>query len=105
LDETVRLWSDLAADESDRGMSRTREPDAGFAWSAYRWARGERLEQALDASSVEEQLSAGDFVRWCKQLIDLLDQIGGVAQGRVGARAREAVAAIRRGVVAANSTG
>jgi ATP-dependent RNA helicase HelY len=105
LDETVRLWSDLAADESERGMGRTREPDSGFAWPAYRWARGERLEQALEASGVEEQLSAGDFVRWCKQLIDLLDQIGGVAGGPVGVRAREAVAAVRRGVVAANTTG
>jgi ATP-dependent RNA helicase HelY len=103
LAETTRLWSELADEETERGLGRSREPDLGFAWPAYRWARGERLEQALDASGVDEQLSAGDFVRWCKQLVDLLDQIAGIAEGRLASRARDAVTAIRRGVVAATA--
>jgi ATP-dependent RNA helicase HelY len=49
------------------------------------------------------ELSAGDFVRWCRQVIDLLDQVGGVAQGAVGLSARSAVGALRRGVVAMGS--
>jgi ATP-dependent RNA helicase HelY len=49
------------------------------------------------------ELSAGDFVRWCRQVIDLLDQIGGVARGAVGITARSAVGALRRGVVSMGS--
>jgi ATP-dependent RNA helicase HelY len=51
------------------------------------------------------ELSAGDFVRWCRQVLDLLDQIAAVA-GRgngVGRVAAAAVTAIRRGVVAAGT--
>jgi ATP-dependent RNA helicase HelY len=48
------------------------------------------------------ELSAGDFVRWCRQVLDLLDQIAAVA-GRdsgVGRAAATAITSIRRGVVA-----
>ena len=48
------------------------------------------------------ELSAGDFVRWCRQVLDLLDQIAAwpAAASGVGRAAAEAVTAIRRGVVA-----
>ena len=44
----------------------------------------------------------GDFVRWCRQVIDLLDQVRAVAaeDSGVGAAAAAAVRALRRGVVA-----
>ena len=68
-----------------------------------RWARGESLEKVLTAAETAgQELSAGDFVRWCRQVIDLLDQIRDVL-GRadpVGATAAKAVQAIRRGVIA-----
>jgi ATP-dependent RNA helicase HelY len=105
--ETVRLWSELADDERRHRLDRTREPDAGFAWPVYRWARGESLEKVLTAAETNgQELSAGDFVRWSRQVIDLLDQIRDVL-GRadpVGATAGEAVRALRRGVVAAGET-
>ena len=67
---------------------------------------GESLEKVLKAaSSTGNDLSAGDFVRWCRQVLDLLDQVR-VVVGRndpVGAAAEKAVVAIRRGVVAAGS--
>ncbi len=56
-----------------------------------------------------EQMSAGDFIRWCKQLLDLLDQLAGAAPApgadghgadRLATTARAAAAAVRRGVVA-----
>jgi ATP-dependent RNA helicase HelY len=100
LSATTRLWVELAGQEEEHGLRTTREPDLGFAWPAYRWARGERLEAALESAGLDEQLTAGDFVRWCKQVIDALDQISGVAGGQLAAQARLAVAAIRRGVVA-----
>jgi len=42
-------------------------------------------------------------VRWTKQTIDLLDQLSVVADAPVGATARVALDAIRRGIVAYSS--
>ncbi|MFD0922047.1 DEAD/DEAH box helicase [Saccharopolyspora rosea] len=104
LAATWRLWSELEDDERRHKLDRTREPDPGFAWPVFRWARGESLEKVLTAAeSSGHELSAGDFVRWCRQVIDLLDQIReviGVADP-VGSAAAKAVTAVRRGVVAA----
>jgi ATP-dependent RNA helicase HelY len=103
LRETARLWASIEEDERRHRLDRTREPDAGFAWPVYRWARGEPLERVLAAAEANgQELLAGDFVRWCRQVIDLLDQIRDVVRGDdpVGAVAGKAAAAIRRGVVA-----
>jgi ATP-dependent RNA helicase HelY len=103
LSATARLWAGLDEDERRHKLDRTRQPDAGFAWPVFRWARGESLERVLTAAeSAGQELSAGDFVRWCRQVIDLLDQIKDVlgTGDPVGATAGQAVADIRRGVVA-----
>jgi ATP-dependent RNA helicase HelY len=103
LAETARLWASLEADERRHKLERTRQPDAGFAWTVYRWARGESLERVMTAAeSAGSEFSAGDFVRWCRQVIDLLDQLRDVvgSDAPVGAAAAEAVRAMRRGVVA-----
>ena len=103
LTATVGVWTDLEADERRHRVERTREPDLGFAWPMHRWARGESLAAVLTAAEQNgAELSAGDFVRWCRQVVDLLDQVADVA-GRadgVGRAAADAVTAIRRGVVA-----
>jgi ATP-dependent RNA helicase HelY len=55
----------------------------------------------LAAADRGTELSAGDFIRWCKQLLDLLDQIAGASGAPPAARAaRAAVVEVRRGVVA-----
>ena len=104
LAETVQIWSQLAEDERRHRIDRTREPDLGFAWPIHRWARGESLAQVLEAADRNgQELSAGDFVRWARQVLDLLEQIAGVA-GRttpIGRTAAKAAGAVRRGVVAA----
>ena len=103
LTATVGVWTGLEADERRHRVERTREPDLGFAWPMHRWARGESLAAVLTAAEQNgAELSAGDFVRWCRQVVDLLDQVADVA-GRadgVGRAAADAVTAIRRGVVA-----
>nr|WP_218015788.1 DEAD/DEAH box helicase [Saccharomonospora azurea] len=102
--ETVRVWTDLVDDERRHRLDRTREPDAGFAWPVYRWARGEALEKVLTAAEVNgQELSAGDFVRWSRQVVDLLDQIRDVLgkEHPVGGAAGKASRLLRRGVVAA----
>ncbi len=73
---TVRTWGELDQLEKDNELSFLREPDLGFAWAAYRWARGARLESVLAESP---DLTPGDFVRSVKQLIDLLDQVAAAA--------------------------
>ena len=75
---------DLSALERDHRLSAIRDPDAGFAWAAYRWASGHRLEAVL----TESDLAAGDFVRWCKQLIDLLGTGGQRRSDERGRRGR-----------------
>ncbi|WP_028935878.1 DEAD/DEAH box helicase [Pseudonocardia spinosispora] len=102
LSATMRLWSELESDERRHKLERTREPDAGFAWPMHRWARGQSLAAVLTAAEQNgQELSAGDFVRWCRQVIDLLDQLGAVAgpTSPVGKAADRAVRAVRRGVV------
>jgi ATP-dependent RNA helicase HelY len=106
LGATARLWGDLSADEAELGLPRSREPQVGFVWATYRWARQERLDRVLAAASERgNEVSAGDFIRWCKQVIDLLDQLADApAPARPGAAvaatARTAASALRRGVVA-----
>jgi ATP-dependent RNA helicase HelY len=106
LATTARIWADLADDEAEMGLPRSREPQLGFMWASYRWARQERLDRVLTAAAERgNELSPGDFIRWCKQLLDLLDQIasapGPTYDGpSVAATARAAITAVRRGVVA-----
>ncbi|MGB9377991.1 MAG: DEAD/DEAH box helicase, partial [Mycobacteriales bacterium] len=100
LAATVALWTQLEEAERDHDLELTRKPDAGFAWAAYHWASGESLQRVL-GSLEGGDLSAGDFVRWCKQLLDLLDQITKVSgESQLGATARAAGQAVRRDVVA-----
>ncbi|WP_433781056.1 DEAD/DEAH box helicase [Actinomycetospora sp. CA-101289] len=103
VEQTVALWHDLVADEQRHHLGRTREPDMGFAWPVHRWVRGDSLATVLDGARAHgTELSAGDFVRWCRQVVDLLDQIRAVAGSgdTVGRAAADAVRRIRRGVVA-----
>ncbi|MDQ1631243.1 MAG: ATP-dependent helicase HelY, partial [Frankiaceae bacterium] len=95
LTETVHVWARLSAAEQEHRLDFLPEPDPGFAWAAYQWCSGTRLDRVLG-----DTLAAGDFVRWTRQLIDLLDQISNVADPATRTVARRAVAGLRRGVVA-----
>ena len=106
LGSMVKLWAELDDLEKEHRLDFLREPDLGFAWAAYRWASGNSLDAVLTGSD----LSAGDFVRWTRQLIDLLGQIADAADAAdpaspVAGNARAAVDALRRGVVAYSSVG
>jgi len=102
---TLGVWGELRTDESAHKLTPTREPDLGFVTGVHKWARGDGLAESLLASGDQgNALSAGDFVRWCRQVIDLLDQIHNVADDtEVAATAAKAVRAIRRGVVAVDA--
>ncbi|MEV7193040.1 DEAD/DEAH box helicase [Streptomyces sp. NPDC093510] len=109
LGEMVRIWGRLDALEEEFKISQAegvgqREPDLGFAWAAYMWANDKGLDEVLR----EAEMPAGDFVRWCKQVIDVLGQISAAAPregSTVAKNARKAVDQLLRGVVAYSSVG
>jgi ATP-dependent RNA helicase HelY len=45
-------------------------------------------------------LLPGDFIRWCKQIIDLLEQLAKATDGPMASKAREAVDKVKHGIVA-----
>ncbi|HEV7419205.1 MAG TPA: RNA helicase [Mycobacterium sp.] len=107
LTQTRRLWSDIRADEQRHRLSPSREPDPGFVAAVHRWATAGDLASALaasDASGTGTPLSAGDFVRWCRQVLDLLDQVRNAAPTpALRTAAKRAINDIRRGVVAVDA--
>jgi ATP-dependent RNA helicase HelY len=102
-----RLSAELRADEQRHRITLSREPDDGFVAAIYRWASNGDLVTALAAADAEgtgSPLSPGDFVRWCRQVLDLLDQVRNAAlQPELRATAKRAIDAIRRGVVAVDA--
>jgi ATP-dependent RNA helicase HelY len=99
------LWQDLADDEQRFGVRVGRQPDFGFAPAVASWAEGAGLADALQAAAEAGiELTAGDFVRWCRQVIDAVDQLARAAPHGAIPHADSAVAAIRRGVVALGAT-
>jgi len=107
LTRTRRLSAELRADEHRHRITLSREPDDGFVAAIYRWASSGDLVTALAASDNEgtgSPLSPGDFVRWCRQVLDLLDQVRNAApQPELRVTAKRAIDAIRRGVVAVDA--
>ncbi|GGK01893.1 ATP-dependent RNA helicase [Pilimelia anulata] len=101
VDATLRLWDGLRTAESAAGLELSREPDLGFVWPMLRWARGEALAKVL-ASHADGDMPAGDFVRWSRQVLDLLGQLAEAAGAPPALRsaARDAMSAVRRGVLA-----
>ena len=90
----TRRLSDRAARRRAAAPHRRRaaSPTTGSSPAIYRWATTGDLATALaasDASGTGSPLSAGDFVRWCRQVLDLLDQVRNAAPDAGAARHRE----------------
>ncbi|KAA9110616.1 DEAD/DEAH box helicase [Microbacterium rhizomatis] len=99
LDATQDLWQRLDDLERDNRLPGSEPVAMGLAQAMHSWARGGALDRVL----IEADMAAGDFVRWTKQTIDLLDQLSLVADARLAATARKALDAVRRGIVAYSS--
>ncbi|HEY4225897.1 MAG TPA: DEAD/DEAH box helicase [Pseudolysinimonas sp.] len=99
MEATGELWAQLSDLEAEHRLPDSNPPSSGLALATQLWARGGQLDAVLR----EADLAAGDFVRWMKQAIDLLDQISIVADGPLGRTARVAIDGIRRGIVAYSS--
>ena len=107
LQQTSRLSMALRGDEQTHRIAPSREPDDGFVGVIYRWACTGDLSAALaaaDATGTGSPLLAGDFVRWCRQVLDLLDQVRNAApDAELRGTAKRAINDVRRGVVAVDA--
>jgi len=102
IQELTSTWVSLHALEADHGLDITRRPDPGLVDAVHRWASGGTLLQVLTHADI----TAGDFVRWCRQVVDVLGQIS-TAVGPshpLARRASEAADLVNRGVVAYSGT-
>ena len=69
--EIAAIWGQISSLEATFGLETQSEPDYSMAWSISRWASGSSISHVLRESDV----TAGDFVRHVKQIIDLLGQL------------------------------
>lgn len=92
-----RIWHEISLLERDHKLENDRQPDIGFAEAAFVWASGESLASVLYRSD----LTAGDFVRSTRLVIDLANQLADAAgPGRLRQTCQQVVLRMRRGVVA-----
>ncbi|MDO5060295.1 MAG: DEAD/DEAH box helicase [Actinomycetaceae bacterium] len=97
LADTQRIMYDINRTESQLQATTSLPLEMGLVYAMYWWVKGDSLSEAVSASDLE----AGDWVRWCKQTIDLLSQIAVAAQNpKLAATARSAADLVRRSVVA-----
>jgi ATP-dependent RNA helicase HelY len=91
-----RLWRTIRRTEDQHQVQLCRELEAGFATPIFHWAEGKPLEDVLG----ETGMAPGDFVRNCKQLLDVLRQVADVAPPEIADLVLRARDAVLRGVVA-----
>ena len=96
LEKTELIQEELAELQDRFDLTIESPLDLGLAWPIYRWATGARLDDILKLSG----LLAGDFIRWSKQVIDLLDQLAQGADAELAETAYNAMDLVKRGIVA-----
>jgi ATP-dependent RNA helicase HelY len=67
-----------------------------LCYPIYRWATGAKLDVVLDSAD----LLPGDFIRWCKQIIDLLEQLAKASEAPMAGKAKDAIDKVKHGIVA-----
>ena len=102
MNATWRIYGELVTDEKRHNLPQTREPEPAFALAIHQWTAGAPLAYCMAAANESgAELTPGDFVRWCRQVIDLLQQVAKTGyEDEIRRNARRAIDAIQRGVVA-----
>ncbi len=95
---TATLSAQARVNEAEirAGATPTSPVEPGLMFAVHAWASGVPLSAALDAAD----LQGGDFVRWIRQVMDLLDQVRHVDRRDLARRCRSARDLLVRGVVA-----
>lgn len=94
--ELGKAFRDVLSAEKTAGLERTAAPAGDLIDITYRWAGGATLSSILP----DAEITGGDFVRWMRQTVDLLQQLTRLGDAKFSARANEACSLLRRGVVA-----
>ena len=90
----------LVKAETASGLQNHRSPDPGFIAATHDWAKGNSLLDILES----DEVTAGDFVRTMKQLIDVLRQLAMIFTNETDREsAAKASELLFRGVVASSS--
>lgn len=74
----------------------TSAPAGQLVESLYRWAKGASLASILENTD----MSGGDFVRWVRQVLDMLDQLRRLEEEEIRRTANQARQRLLHGVVA-----
>lgn len=101
LDIVDEHWYKLQQAERQADLVVTAQPHPGLIWPIVRWVRGQELLASLTGSD----MAPGDFVRWARQVIDLLDQLATLDDTHpdLARRCRRAKDLVNRGIVAYSS--
>jgi ATP-dependent RNA helicase HelY len=105
--ELKKKWAEIesisrriTSSEIRAGLLPHRAPDPGFMATAFDWSHGTSLFDILD----EDDVTAGDFVRTMKQLIDILRQFSTLDDQSVSTTtSTQAAKSLFTGVIAASS--
>ena len=98
LEETEAVQQRLYELQEDFRLPKESALELGMVWGVYRWATGAKLDDVLKLTG----LLPGDFIRWSKQIIDLLDQLANGADAQLAENAYKAMDLIKRGIVASS---
>ena len=93
---TQLLWDDLENLARKHKLQHSSKLEMDLSSPIHRWATGAKLDLVLESAD----LLPGDFIRWCKQIIDLLEQLAKASDGPISSKARDAVDLVKRGIVA-----
>lgn len=97
LRDTQRQWASIDDLHREHRLPPLPAPHWGLVAPIHGWAQGKSLDNVLTGTDV----APGDMIRWCKQVIDALEQIADAdPDSPLAQRAKQAVTAMRRGVVA-----
>jgi ATP-dependent RNA helicase HelY len=96
LNHTEELWEDLEGLSKKHRLPGTNPLEPALCMPIHRWASGAKLDTVLS----QADMLPGDFIRWTKQIIDLLDQLAKTADGEIAVTAKAAVDKVKRGIVA-----
>ena len=94
--DTEDLWYNLELGAKHYKLKRSAELDLTVAYAINRWVSGKTLDSVL----FESDMLVGDFIRLCKQIIDLLEQIARAADGKLRNTAIDSIDLMKRGIVA-----
>ncbi|MEA2024619.1 MAG: DEAD/DEAH box helicase [Actinomycetota bacterium] len=94
-EQIAKIWEGVSSAEERHRVPVSRMPEPGFAPYAYGWVSGAGLDDLFG----EDGFAAGDFVRNCRQLLDLMRQIRD-AFPSLAPVAAAAITATDRGIVA-----